>query len=241
MSTITVANHQIGETYPPFNSSARPRPGFLSLPELELHQFESIAQEITHPAGAVIFSEGDPASGIYLLCSGQVKLTTASTNHHRMILKIAQPGDLLGLSAILNELPYEVTAQTLVQSAFKYVARQLFLDFVHSSVRAGYATALALAREHHEVFLGARRLALSPSATARIAHVLIEFLHSAGVEGPAQSFSLMLTHAELASLAGTSRETVTRLLNQFEREGIIARNDSMVTVVQLAQLERLAG
>jgi len=71
--------------------------------------------------------------------------------------------------------------------------------------------------------------------------VLIEFLHSAGTEESSHAFPLMLTHAELASLAGTSRETVTRLLNQFEREGIITRHDSIVTVMQPSQLEHLAG
>ena len=236
---MSVASHPIGQTFQPLGVFAKP--SFLGLTGPEQSQFQTIAQEITHPAGAVIFSEGDPASGVYLVCSGQVKLTTSSGDHHRMILKIAQPGDLLGLSAILNELPYEVTAQTLVQSTFKYVARQFFLDFIRSSVNAGYAAALALAKEHHEVFLGARRLALSPSATARIAHVLMEFMHSAGTEESSHVFPMMLTHAELASLAGTSRETVTRLLNQFEREGIITRHDSMVTVMRPTQLEQLAG
>lgn len=239
MIIMSVASHPIGQTFQPLGVFAKP--SFLGLTGPEQSQFQTIAQEITHPAGAVIFSEGDPASGVYLVCSGQVKLTTSSGDHHRMILKIAQPGDLLGLSAILNELPYEVTAQTLVQSTFKYVARQFFLDFIRSSVNAGYAAALALAKEHHEVFLGARRLALSPSATARIAHVLMEFMHSAGTEDSSHAFPMMLTHAELASLAGTSRETVTRLLNQFEREGIITRHDSMVTVMRPTQLEQLAG
>lgn len=236
---MSLVSHQIGEIYEPFQALARP--SFLSLAGAEQEQFERIAQEIAHPAGAVIFSEGDVASGIYLVCSGQVKLTTVSGDHHRMILKIAQPGDLLGLSAMLNDLPYEVTAQTLVQSSFRYIARLQFLDYIRNSLKAGFATALALAKEHHEVFLGARRLALSPSATARIAHVLIEFLHSAGTEETSHSFPLMLTHAELASLAGTSRETVTRLLNQFEREGIIARRKSTVTITQLSQLVQLAG
>lgn len=239
MIAMPSVSHQIEEAAQPSGPLARP--DFPELTGAELEHFKSIAQEITHPAGAVVFSEGEPASGIYLVCSGQVKLTTASGNHHRMILKIAQPGDLLGLSAILNALPYEVTAQALVQSSFKYVAQQFFLDFIRNSAEAGYATALALAREHYELFLGARRLALAPSATARVAHVLIEFLRSAGVQSPSQSFPLLLTHAELASLAGTSRETVTRLLNQFEREGIIARKDSVVTVIRLSQLKQFVS
>lgn len=239
MSTLPISSHETAEICPPQGSAEKP--SFLALGGPDQQQFQRIAQEITHPAGAVIFSEGDTASGVYLLCAGQVKLTTASADNHRMILKIAQPGDLLGLSAVLNDLPYEVTAQTLVQSTFKYVARRQFLELIHTSGNACLATTMTLAREYQEVFLGARRLGLSPSATARIAHVLVEFLHSSPAQSVSHSFPLMLTHAELASFAGTSRETVTRLLNQFEREGIITRHDSIVTVMQPAQLEQLAG
>jgi CRP/FNR family cyclic AMP-dependent transcriptional regulator len=51
---------------------------------------------------------------------------------------------------------------------------------------------------------------------------------------------MVLTHAELACLAGTSRETVTRLLNMFERDGIISRDNSIITIAQISQLEQLA-
>jgi CRP/FNR family transcriptional regulator, cyclic AMP receptor protein len=217
------------------------RPSYFALTGAELEHFLDIARDISHPGSSVIFREGDPATGIYLICKGQVKLTAESDDRHKMILKIAKPGDVLGLSAMLNDLPYEVTAETLVPSNFKHVGQQAFLDFIRSSSEAGYATALALAKEHREVFLGARRLALSSSASSRIAHVLIEFLQPESAYGPTPSFNLMLTHAELASLAGTSRETVTRLLNQFERDGIINRNNSIVTVVELSRLEQLAN
>lgn len=205
-----------------------------------LEEFRKIAQLIAHPSGSVVFKEGDPANGIFLVCDGQVKLFATAPGGHTMILKIARPGDVLGLSAMLNELPHEVTAQTLAPCNFKHITQQLFLSFLEGYAEAGYMTALTLAKEHREVFLGTRRLALSPSAAARIAQVLIGFAHSDAAREPAPRFPMMLTHAELASLAGTSRETVTRLLNQFERSGIIYRENSLITIVEFSQLERLA-
>jgi CRP/FNR family transcriptional regulator len=53
-------------------------------------------------------------------------------------------------------------------------------------------------------------------------------------------FTMTLTHDELASLAGTSRETATRLVNQFERDGIISRDSSIITILRSSDLERLA-
>jgi len=213
----------------------------LSLIDSALSQFQNIAHEVKHPGGSVIFREGDPAMGVYLVCMGQVKLIAESTDQRRMILKIARPGDLLGLSATLNDLPYEVTAETLMPCSFKHIDEAAFLNFVRSSAEAGYTTARLLAKEHHEIYLGARRLALAPSASARLAHVLIGFLRSENTRDSAHSFLLLLTHSELANLAGMSRETVTRLLNQFERDRIIARNNSIITVIDLSQLEQLAN
>ncbi|MGA2250671.1 Crp/Fnr family transcriptional regulator [Terracidiphilus sp.] len=215
----------------------RGRPNFLDLKSSALVHFSNIAHQVAYPGGAIIFKEGTSADGIYLVCLGRVKLFATSSDGHRMILKIAGPGDVLGLSATLNALPHEVTAQTLVPCNFKHIGERLFLKFLESHAEAGYLTALTLAKEHREVFLGARRLALSPTASARIAQILIEL----AVKEAAPRFPMELTHAELANLAGTSRETVTRLLNQFERDGIIARDDSNLTILERSQLEKLAN
>jgi len=157
-----------------------------------------------------------------------------------MILKIARPGDVLGLSALLNDLPHEVTAKTLVPCDFQHISQPLFLNFLGEHTEAGYVTAVTLAKEHREAFLGTRRLALSSPASARIAKVLIEFARRESTGGATPCFPLQLTHAELASLAGTSRETATRLLNQFERDGIIYRENLTIKIVRLSQLEQLA-
>jgi CRP/FNR family transcriptional regulator len=156
-----------------------------------------------------------------------------------MILKIANPGDVLGLSAMLTELPYEVTAKTLGPCDFKQIGRTAFLTFLEAYAQAGYTTALTLAKEHREVFFSARRLGLSPSVPSRIAQILLGFAQSDKRER-APSFRMMLNHGELASLAGTSRETATRLLNQLERDGVIARANAIITILRLRQLEQLA-
>jgi CRP/FNR family transcriptional regulator len=216
-------------------------PDFLNLTIGAREHFDNIAQRVAHSGGSIVFKEGGPAEGIYVVCTGQVKLFATSSDGHTMILKIARLGDVLGLSAALNGLPYEVTAKTLSPCNFKHIGQRPFLGFLEAYAEAGYTAALILAREHREMVLGARRLVLSPTAASRIAQILIEFADSEGKRKPASSFPMVLTHAELASLVGASRETVTRLLNQFERDGIISRLDSTFTILRRSQLERLAN
>jgi CRP/FNR family transcriptional regulator, cyclic AMP receptor protein len=91
-----------------------------------------------------------------------------------------------------------------------------------------------------QCFLDARRLALSGSAAGRLAQLLIEWAETAACGEPELRFTMALTHEELASMAGTSRETVTRLLNQFERDHLITRRGASLTIVDPSSLGELA-
>ncbi len=213
---------------------------FLNLPSGAGEHFNSIAQQTVHSSGSIVFKEGGPAEDIYVICAGMVKLFTTASDGHKVILKIAKLGDVLGLSAMLNDLPYDVTAQTLIPCHFQRVGQHGFLHFLKTHAEAAYTAARMLAKEHRELVSGTRRLGLSHSAAARVAHILVDFASSEGSTKLAPCFPMVLTHAELASLAVASRETVTRLLNQFERDGIISRDDSMITILKPAQLKQLA-
>lgn len=158
-----------------------------------------------------------------------------------MILRLAGPGDLLGLSAALNGLRYEVTAETLEPTILKSVRRDDFMEFLHSYVEVGEKTSQALAKEYREVFLDARRLALSGSASGLLARLLLDWAATTNCGKPELRFTMALTHEELANMAGTARETVTRLLNQFERDGVIARHGASLVILSPGKLEELAG
>jgi len=213
---------------------------FFDLSHELMKQFSGIANQVAYTRRSTVFHEGDLPHSVYLVCEGEVKLFASSHGHRRMILRIARIGDVLGLSAALNDLPHEVTAETLGPCTFKQIGRRLFLEFLGTYAEAAHIAALTLARECREIFVGTRRLALSSSAAARIAQVLIGFMPLNSKAGQTPSFPMTLTHAELASLAGTSRETVARMLNQLERDGIIIRDNTTLTILKPSQLEQIA-
>lgn len=216
------------------------RPDFLDLPPEALRRFNDIAREIACSGGSILFREGGPTDAIYVVSTGLVKLFAATSDGRRMILKIAKLGDVLGLSAMLNGVPHEVTAETLGPCHFKHVSQSMFLSFLEEHTGAAYTAARMLAKEHHELVFRVRHMGLSRTVAGRIAHILVDFASSEGSSKLASSFPMVLTHAEVASLAGASRETVTRLLNQFERDGIIARNNAAIRILKPAVLKQLA-
>jgi CRP/FNR family transcriptional regulator, cyclic AMP receptor protein len=212
---------------------------FCNLSEDALRHLDEIGMHITLPGRAVVFSESQSSKAVYIVCEGQLKLSTISSGGRTMILRLSGPGDLLGLSAALNNLPYEVTAETLEPTVLKSVRRADFLEFLKVYGEIGTKTAQVLAKEYREVFLDARRLALSGSASGRLARLLLDWAATATCGKSELRFTMALTHEELASMAGTSRETVTRLLNQFERDHLIRRHGSSLVILSPDQLNHL--
>ncbi|HEV2679492.1 MAG TPA: Crp/Fnr family transcriptional regulator [Rhodanobacter sp.] len=215
----------------------RESPIFSNLSCTAFEYFERLGEHRTRPENSIVFREGATPDGVYMVCGGEVKLSTTSPKGRTMILKVAGLGEILGLSATLNLQPYEATAMTRRRSSLKHIGRNEFLKFMRTHAEAGVNVASMIATEYRDILRGARRLALLSSASARMAQILIDFSKSA--PRPGSAFPMSLTHEELASIAGTSRETVTRQLNQFERDGLISREGSAITVLRSPDLHNL--
>ena len=210
---------------------------FCNLGPEALEAFDAIGTFVSYPGRTTIFEEGQRANGIFILCAGQVKLCASSREGRTMILKIAGPGEVLGLSAALRNEPYEVTAETLEYCSIKAVRRTEFLKFVEKYGEVSQHAAKTLANEYQDAFLDARRLALSGSATGRLAQLLLDLARNASRGSSELSFAMVLTHDELANMAGTSRETVTRMLNQLERDGLIERDGALIKILKPTALQ----
>src|ERR1039457_4316622 len=119
------------------------------MPAESLRTFDEIKSLTAYPRSTVLFAEGRPVRGIYILCDGRAKLSICSDTGKRLTLRIAGPGEVLGLGAALSNTPYEITAELLANSQVVFVRRKNLMKFL---------------REHRE----ARR---------RIVRILLQDLH----------------------------------------------------------------
>ena len=158
-----------------------------------------------------------------------------------MILKIAGPGDVLGLSALLTDVPHETSAEVLQPCQVKTVGQREFREFLGRHGIASMHAAQSLCAEYLDAFHDTQRLALSRSAAGKLARLLLDWGRPATDSKPEIRFTMTLTHEEIANMAGMSRETVTRSLNQFRRNQWITIHGGNVTVLRPDQLERLAA
>ena len=114
----------------------RPDRTFCDMPVNSLRDFEEIKLSGSYRRNAILFSEGRPVRGIYLLCDGRAKLSICAGVGKRLTLRVAGPGEVLGLGAALSNTQYEITAELLDASQVVFVRRKELMKFLreHPSV-----------------------------------------------------------------------------------------------------------
>jgi len=214
---------------------------FCNLSAVALADFDAIGVQLVLAKGTFLFREHDPGDSVHVICSGQVKLSCTSREGRTLILKIAVPGDVVGLGAVISGSRFEVTAETIEPVQVKKIRREEIIRFFERHGEASMHAAKALSEEYKSAFFDARRLALSSSAAGRLASVLLDWGRAASCGQAEMRFTMALTHEDLASLAGTSRETVTRTLSKFKKEKLIQIRGSSLHILAPERLAQLAA
>lgn len=196
----------------------------------------------TYPSGAVLFVEGQTPRGAFVLCSGRVKLSTTSRDGKVLILKVAEAGEVLGLSAVLTGETYEVTAETAVPCHINFVERDALFKLMERNGEIGLRASQALSREFQSMYRDVHDLVLARSSAGKLARLLLSW--SLGVErSHAREVRVRssLTHEEMAQMIGASRETVTRLLSELKKKELIRIEGSTLVIRNRPALEALAA
>jgi CRP/FNR family transcriptional regulator, cyclic AMP receptor protein len=144
---------------------------FYDLPGETLRDFDALKSVSSRPRGATLFREGQPARGIFVLCDGRAKLSVCSESGKRMILRIAGPGEILGLSAALAGTPHEVTAELLDNAQVAAVRRKDLLRFLHEHREACLQVVNLLSQDLHVAYDRVRSLGLGRSRRSRAPRV----------------------------------------------------------------------
>ena len=205
-----------------------------------LKAFDSISFANIYPADTVLYAENEPPRGLFVLCSGQVKLSISSSSGKTLITRMVSSGEVLGLSSVLAGRSYRSTAETVAPSQLKFVKRDDFMRFMEEHKEVSFNIARQLIEECEQDATQIRSLGLANSAAERLANLLLSWCEESG--SPSASgmrFPVMMTHEEISQLIGTSRETVTRLLKNFREKKIITVRRSSMTLHKKDALEEL--
>lgn len=159
-----------------FTCELRPDRVFCDLPAEALQAFDTIKTITSVPRGATLFAEGKQPRGIYVLCEGRAKLSVCSDARKRLMLRVAGPGEVLGLSASMAGRPYEVTAEMLDASQVAFVRRKDLLHFLREHRVACLQVVHLLSQDLHQAYDRVRSIGL---ARARRPHMVHPTSHAA--------------------------------------------------------------
>jgi CRP/FNR family transcriptional regulator, cyclic AMP receptor protein len=212
---------------------------FCDLPPAAVQRLTEITSASSYPKGATLFVEGQSPRGVFILCSGHVKLSTSSADGKTIILRISEPGEVLGLSSTITGKPYELTADVIEPSQANFIPRQKFLNFLRDHGEAALRVAQQLGETYHSAVEEMRTIGFSYSAGERLARFLLDWSADHGAETGEIRLKLTLTHEEIAQMIGTSRETVTRLFAEFKKKKLVELKGSTLVIPDRVALQSL--
>jgi CRP/FNR family transcriptional regulator len=217
----------------------RPR-SFCDLPEPVFKELSELMICRQYSQGSAIFIEGQPPKGAYVLCSGRAKLSAYSEEGKAIILRVAEPGEVLGLGAVVSGAPYEKTAHAIDDSSISFIKRKDFIRFIETHHEAALNALHQMSCNYQTAHQQICSLGLSATVGDKLARLLLQWYDRATVSGPAR-ITRIYTHGEMAEMIGTSRETVTRLLKDFRDRGLISQTKGELCIPDRRRLKASIG
>jgi CRP/FNR family cyclic AMP-dependent transcriptional regulator len=214
---------------------------FCNLSQPVLYCLTEVSHKSALPAGAILFVEGQTPRGMFIICSGRVNLSTTSKEGKILILKGAEAGEALGLSATISGTGYETTAETATPCVLNFIERKHFLELIQNYSEIGMHAAQCLSRDYQSAYRDIHDLVLTRSSRGKLARLLLsQALREGDDSAAAGCRPTPMTHEEMAMRIGASRETVTRLLTTLRRKRLIRVDGPTLVIRDRTALEALA-
>jgi CRP-like cAMP-binding protein len=208
----------------------------------ELVDFQACAVTGLYKPRQVVFHEGAPAAGLYVLCQGTVKLYRSDRFGRDFIIDVATAGAFLGELGLDDADTYSASAEALTEAQLSFLPRERLVQFLERHPKTSIQLIATLSRALAAARRKAGELALK-RGDARLADLLLRLGNGARHEPDARGhphIRLDYSRRELAEMVGVSTETVIRLLAKLKGDRTIAIEDEGVVVLDLERLTRLA-
>jgi CRP/FNR family transcriptional regulator, cyclic AMP receptor protein len=210
---------------------------FANLSDDALKQISEVAIRQKYEESLHIFKEGDEADCLYVIVSGQVQIEKEFKDQRRKVLAILGHGDFFGEMAIITNGYRCASAVTVKETQLMCLQKTAFLDRLRTQAELCFEILQQVCLRLEVADTEIENLAFQ-NLPGRIASKIIELGKQFGVQNPDGSLRVRfeLTHAKLAEMVGTNRETVSKYISMFRKEGGIAFDNKQVIILDSAKL-----
>jgi CRP-like cAMP-binding protein len=194
---------------------------FANVDEAELDKISSLLAEREIPKDTNIVSRDEPGDSMFIILKGRVKVVIFGDSGREVILTLLKTGEFFGEMALLDDLPRSASVVAAEDSKVLVLTRDQFAEYVRRNPAIGLNVMAELSRRLRRADEIISNLALL-DVYSRVAHIMIDMAKRDGEE--CEEGILIRdrpTQQEIASMIGTSRETVSRVLSEFQRRGFV--------------------
>lgn len=211
---------------------------FSELPDPDMDELLEIIVEKQYRKDEVIFHVDDPGSAIFILKSGLVKISICDGNGREDILKIIYPPDCFGEMSILDGQHRSATVTAMEKSHALLIKRDKFINLIRKQPQIALNMLAIMSRRVRKTDEKIASLRFA-DAYGKVAKVILDLAEENGVrENGVIVINLKFGRQELADLAGVTRETVTRILNEFHGSGRLIVDGKQIVINNEAALRR---
>lgn len=209
-------------------------PFFAGLSELDLDALMEIARIREHARGELLFSDGEEATGFFLVLDGKVKVYKLSPDGKERILHIIHPGGTFAEAAIFGDGLYPAYAEPLQTSMLLFLPKDGFVNLLMNNGRVAINMIAGLSRFLRQFANQIEDLTFK-DVPSRLARYLMGLS-----QGSRQTVVLPISKSQLASNLGTVSETLSRTLRKLSEDDLIRVSGKKVEILDFGRLEDLA-
>ncbi len=212
-------------------------PIFSDLPEETIEQISQVGIRKTFKKDSIILMEEDESGALFIIVKGKVKVTRTSSDGREVILNILSESDIFGEMALIDGLTRSATVTSLEPSELFIIQRNQFLEFLKEHPEISIAVMQELSKRLRTADMQIKSLSLK-DAEGKVATVIVQLANDTGrIRQGAVEIEKLPLQQDLANMAGTSRETISRTLHSFAKKGVIELEGSKLRIFQFEKFK----
>ncbi len=216
-------------------------PFFAHLSHEDVAEINQLFHEYGYDAGETIYFSGDPAAYLYIVASGQVKLLRHAITGQDVMVDVLSQGDFFGTLSALESETYADTAQAQISICVLRITAEDFRALLARHPDIALKVLDITSRRLQDAYEMLRQLS-AHSVEKRIAHVLLKLVEKLGEASDVGLLIQMpLNRDDIAQMTGTTSETASRIMSQFQRDGLIQSGRQWVAVTDQNALASIAA
>ncbi len=214
-------------------------PYFNNLSNSELIELEEIINIQNYDKNEIIFFEGEQGQGLFFIIDGKVKLVKMTKNGGEQILHILKRGEVFAEVVLFDKGQYPATAVALEESKIGLIKHEKMDELIQKKPQIAIKLLKVMSKRLRRAQEKIRNFGLK-NAASRLASIIIYLMDEHGQKENNQiTINLPLTQEELSNMAGVSRETISRILTEFEEKGFIDVGRKQIIVKNADKLNKV--